>query len=201
MIFRAVCLVSTACMVVYCSYEFLQNKDLSEVSFSRFNNENENSMYPQISLCFMGSFLENELKNLGDGINSTTYAQFLNGELWDDRMRNIDIEKVTTKLEDHLFETCVRSSYDSNCKNKGHISSSIFPYGAFKCLLFQFAYPRTVWEAAVWIKSSIFSTGIRFSHKFAANIGFPNKYLGCPQQLLSGPLETIHQATTPQCLV
>ena len=90
MIFKVLCIAATISMLVYCGYEFLQNKDLSEISFVSFN-EDKNSIYPQISLCFLEQYLEDELEKYGSGINSTSYAKFLKGEIWDDRMKDIDI--------------------------------------------------------------------------------------------------------------
>ena len=121
--------------------------------------------------------MEDALKEIGDGVNKTSYAKFLTGEIWDSRMKDIDINKVTRKLEDYVLETCVRSSYGSNCDGKTHISTTIVPFSATKCLLFQYVNTQHVASARIWIKSSIFPDGIRppHDHQFIFNTVFPQQ--------------------------
>ena len=174
-IFKIVCIVATICMLASCTYDFVQNKDSSEISIVAFNDD-EDSIYPQTSLCFTDILLDDELKKIGDGVNARSYAMFLNGAIWDDRMKGLDIEKVTRRLEDYVLGTCVQSHYGSHCDGKGRLSTMISLYGA-KCLLFQYTYPKRVTRAHMWIKSSIFANGIRpiHSYEFVFNPVFPQQ--------------------------
>ena len=36
-------------------------------------------------------------------MNLSTYTEFLDGQLWDDRMLNIDYDNVTTNFENYLL--------------------------------------------------------------------------------------------------
>ena len=74
-IFRVICVATAISVTAYCTYEFLENKDLSEVSFVEFNKD-ENSVYPQTSLCFARPFLEDEL-NIKSHIISITKTSFV----------------------------------------------------------------------------------------------------------------------------
>ena len=100
-IFRILCFLSAICLCIYCIIEFSNNDDLSEVSFKKFQGSDEN-MYPQVHVCFVNQFSENELKNINSEFNSSSYSSFLQGNIWDDRMVDLDIEKITTKLENHI---------------------------------------------------------------------------------------------------
>ena len=83
---KFLCIAATISLTIYCTYEFLLNNDLTEVAFVNFN-QNEESVYPQLALCFLEeySLLEDKIQKLGDGINPTTYIQFLKGKIWDER--------------------------------------------------------------------------------------------------------------------
>ena len=127
---------------------------MSEISFVNFN-EDEESIYPQVSLCFDAPFSDDKLKEVDVGINSSLYEQFLKGEIWDDRLANLDIENVTLTLEDYVLDTCVRSSFEDNCDEKGRISSQVYCSGTAKCLLFHYSNPQNIFEASLWINRSI----------------------------------------------
>ena len=175
-IFKFACLVTAILMIIFCCYEFSQNKDVSEVSFVHFN-ENEYSIYPQITLCLVQPFLEDRLRNYGDGINSSSYTRFLKGEIWDARMVDIDIENVTVKLDDHLLDTCVGTSFDGKCQGKGYTSTHVYPFGP-KCLSFHYSNPKRIYFANLWIKNSIFPNGMRPHIKnFPVIITFPQQVL------------------------
>ena len=57
-----------------------------------FNYDNEH-IYPTVTLCFRYPLLEEKLLKFGEGINVSTYTSFLIGDLWDNRMAQIDLEK------------------------------------------------------------------------------------------------------------
>ena len=177
--FKVLCLSAAVSMTIYCSYEFLQNNDLSEISFVIYN-QNDESIYPQLSACFINQWalLDGELRRLGDGINSTSYLQFLKGQMWDDRMVDVDIKKVMVKIEDHVLDTCVRSSFEGNCEGKGKMLTHIYSYAA-NCLAFHYLQPKSVFEASMWVKSSVFLNGIRppTGWKFIIKMVYPQQVL------------------------
>ena len=76
---------------------------MSLVGFVTFNQD-ENNIYPALTICFWNPFLNEKLKSYGSGINVTTYSRFLQGKHWDDRMMDIDYDDVTVSVEDYLTE-------------------------------------------------------------------------------------------------
>ena len=85
----------------WCISFYLQDEDVSHVSFKAFN-EDDDSHYPSVILCFAFPFQENKLRNIGDNITGDLYQNFLKGEYWDDRMLSIDYDNVTMNLEDYI---------------------------------------------------------------------------------------------------
>ena len=160
-IFRLFCLVTAISMCIYCTYEFSRNKDLTEVSFEIFN-EDEMSVYPQISFCYWDQFLDHELKKINKEFNSSSYSDFLKGELWDARMANVDIQKITPQLEDHVLDTCIQSSFYGKCENKGDISTHVHLFG-MKCLSFHYRSPKRIFAASMWLNSSMILNNFEYT--------------------------------------
>ena len=165
-IFQLACIIATVSMVLFCSYEFSKNNDLSEVSFKPFNYE---TVYPEVSLCLINPFLDDKF--------ASYYLPHLSGHIWNETMVDVDFEKITRKLEDNILDTCVRSSFDEHCKDKASISTHVHLIGG-KCLSFHHKYHKRVYEALVWMNNTIFPDGIRPS-QFTFFILFT-----FPQQLL-----------------
>ena len=172
-IFNVGCLALTIMMVYYCCYRYYENDDVSEISFKRFN-EDESSPYPALTFCLHEPFLEDKLKALGNGINSSTYMQYLKGELWDDRMVDVDYENVTINLENFLLQACVLDSY-LHCVEEMDVSVMNTVQG--KCFSFIQKYPKRIKELSVYINNSIFPNGIRPSmeFKFVVFISYPQQ--------------------------
>ena len=82
-LFHVLCVCAAISMTIYCSLEFVKNEDVSEITYKTFNGE-----YPVVTLCFNFPYIDDRLKQYGKGINSSTYSLFVNGEFWDERMRN-----------------------------------------------------------------------------------------------------------------
>ena len=148
-IFRFLCIVATICVCIWCTYEFSKDQDYSEISFVRFN-ENEISVYPQITLC-IHDFSDSELKKINKKFNSSAYTDFLKGQLWDSRMANIDIGKVTLPWE--VLDTCAKSSYFENCIIKADISTHVSLFGS-TCVSLHYRSPKRIFEASMLINSS-----------------------------------------------
>ena len=92
--FRNLCIFLTLALTFKCLEKFIRNDDVSHIGFVHFNDD-EGKPYPSFTICFWNPFLNEVLKTYGSGINTTTYSQFLLGELWDERMTSIDYDDVT----------------------------------------------------------------------------------------------------------
>ena len=96
--FQILCVITTLGLGSYVIYQYILDEDLTEVSFKKFH-EDEESIYPEISICLTDAYLDDELKKKGEGINSNSYRKFLNGELWDEGMAKIDYYNVTLDIK------------------------------------------------------------------------------------------------------
>ena len=76
--FHIVCIVAAVSLTCWCVSIFFQDHDVCLVDFKQYNEEKE-YIYPSFSLIFINPFIEEKLREHGDGINTTTYSQFLEG--------------------------------------------------------------------------------------------------------------------------
>ena len=102
LIFHFACISATIVATCWCIYIFCQDDDVCLVDFKQYN-EKEEYIYPSFSLIFINPFIETKLKKYGDGINTTTYSQFLEGKYWDHRMLNISYDDVTINMDDYFL--------------------------------------------------------------------------------------------------
>ena len=100
--FAFVCIAATIATTCWCAYIFYEDHDVSLVDFKQYNEEKE-YIYPSYSLVFWNPFKEEKLKSYGDGINTSTYSQFLEGTYWDERMLNISYDDVTIDIGDYFL--------------------------------------------------------------------------------------------------
>ena len=182
-IFRILCFISAICLCIYCMIEFSNNSDLSEVSFKKFNGDDKD-MNPQVTICFVNQYSEYELKSINPRFTSDSYENFLKGSYWDDAMMDLNIEKITTKLEDHVLQTCVQSAYGGSCNTEIKIEPFVTFFGT-KCISFRYMSTKRINSATMWINSSIFlNTEIRpaYGFKFTVAFSYPNQlYRGSNQ--------------------
>ena len=109
--YYTLCIFATLGMIVYCLVEYLKDKDVSSVDFKQFN-EQEEYVYPTITLCFETQFLGDRLNNDKIGLDEWSYSNFLNGEYWQDNFLEVDFDNVTPKIEEYFLGIYVSSFYD-----------------------------------------------------------------------------------------
>ena len=174
--FHNVCIFLTLALTFKCLEKFIRNDDVSRIGFVHFNDD-EGKPYPSLTICFWNPFLNEVLKTYGSGINTTTYSQFLLGELWDERMLNIDYDAVTVSLEDYMLEIGVQygnftirtwSKQYNNLNNikdvpNIHITNRD---GGSKCYTFTLPYVHNVPVISFFarINKDIFPRGTRSSY-------------------------------------
>ena len=86
---------------------YLENQNVTRTDYKQYHRENKDNVYPSISFCIRQPFLNEELKRYGDNISISTYARFLKGLHWDDRMLKIDYDKVTVSLKQALLDVWI----------------------------------------------------------------------------------------------
>ena len=181
--FKLVCLTSAISMTIYCSYEYSKNDDLSVVEFKEFN-ENTESVYPQIELCVMDFSPESEVaKESGFEIDPRSFEETYRGDDWNEQVLNIDMNKVKQKIHGNVLDTFLSSKLHArlgvarHSDGNGTVSTYINVVGQ-KCIVFHYQTPKTIWEANIWIKTSIFPNGTRpTSGQFVARFTFPEQSL------------------------
>ena len=175
-VFHILCVFAALSMVAYCTFEFIKNEDVAEISYQTFHGG-----YPDLTLCFDSPFVEEKLRQYGNDLNSSGYGLFLKGDYWDERMLEIDYDAVTLSLDDFLLQTCVRPSYTgagTDCKNITKIRS--FHFRTHKCFSF---HPdddiKTIMSIEIRIKSAnVFRNGIRSQRgDFLFHLHNPKQFL------------------------
>ena len=82
--------MATVCFTIYMCTEFYKDNNVSDVQIKTFH-EDEQSVYPDVTICFPNRYSARKLRRYGNGITPSTYAKFLDGDLWDYRMINLSL--------------------------------------------------------------------------------------------------------------
>lgn len=154
---------------------FINDEDVSLIGFKTFH-EDADDLYPTITMCFYNPFLQNELIKYGPGINITSYSQYLQGKIWDERMQNIPYDNVTISMENYLQRISGRLEngsyfwlYDHENRHQLNPLARNPPYytsfksGVAKCFSFDIPYinDTVIWNVFIQVKTSIFPNGSR----------------------------------------
>ena len=190
-------------MTLWATLEYLKNEDVIEISYRKFDQTKGDSQYPAMSLCFVDAYKQSELEKWnnysstnntnikGSMINASSYSDFINGNIWDEKMLNISYEKVTFDIKDYLMSTCMITTMSKTCQKIHKIDTLIFPspLGVLKCFSFQYiieseynlsstkninSNKQNLDEVMLSIKNSIFPNGIRpSSGRFLVMFHYP----------------------------
>jgi hypothetical protein len=173
-IFHFICSIAAFGLTCWCIYKYMKDEDVSLVSYKRYNSD-ENSIYPSLTLCFNNPFINEKLKGVGNGINTTTYVKFLKGLYWDKRMVRIDYDNVTLDIERYIEEAKIVLSNGSVYNDKGKVRYYVvMRSSSLKCFSFdpQLLPDVGIEYLVVVLKNSIFPNGYRPTHHtFDANSG------------------------------
>ena len=149
------------CLTLYLCIDYYKDEDFSEIQIKTFH-EDEQSVYPDVTVCFPNQYSNRKLEMYGDGINSSSYAKFLDGDLWDNRMVHIRYEDVSMRLSDILLEVCARSAFEERCQTSGAYTT--MPLGGSTiCFTFHISKIRmkSFGSFGLKISSSVFPNGVR----------------------------------------
>ena len=171
--FRLVCMFFTIALTGWCLYKYILDEDVSLVAFAKFNDDKQ-SLYPALTMCFWNPFYNKKLKEFGSGINTSTYSNFIQGNYWDNRMLSIDYDDVTVSLEDYMIEVGVqygnfttRIWTDAFIQGRKHTDMPSFYVsnrnGGSKCFTFNMPYVEKVPVVAFFMRmtADIFPNGKR----------------------------------------
>ena len=73
--------------------------------------EDDDSVYPSITIVLSDRFNETKLKEYDETITPESYLGFLTGSLpskdWNPKLANVDFEEVTMDINDYVIRTCL----------------------------------------------------------------------------------------------
>ena len=191
--FLLVCTIATIGFICFCLYKYSLNDDISQVTFQEFHKKKDN-IYPSLTICASSIFYEENLKSYGEGINISTYTDFMNGQNWDDRMIKVDYDNVTLNFSNYLLGVGMwtpdwryvqgdkyflydhRKAVKRNNKNTSWPTEQMddwIPHfyisyrgGAQKCLTVDIPYMplQKVWTFGIVFDGNVFPCGIRQSY-------------------------------------
>ena len=162
-VFKFLCILMTSALVIWCGLEFDKNEDVCEISFKTFH-EDKDSTYPELVFLLPNRFNNTALRGYDEGLNEVNYRKFLDGgHDWDEKMLDVDFEKVSMRLEDYIIKACyyetLHDKMYGDCKNHGVIKQ----WNDFENALATLHFPSDiiVWGATIKLKTSIFYNGLR----------------------------------------
>ena len=173
--FQILCVMTTIGLGSYVIYQYILDEDLTEVSFKKYHEDDE-SIYPEISICLTDAYLDDQLKKNGKEINSNSYRKFLNGELWDDRMAKIDYYNVTLDIKDYILETCIRQKFkDGHCEPfKAKVTT--FVHQIRKCFTIHNPEETSILFVEAKLNATLFPSSIRpTGFNFVLRFPFPHQ--------------------------
>ena len=139
--FKCSCLVALVSMTIYWFYKFIiEDEDLCLVDYKAIETATDFQL-PTVSMCFQNPFIDKKLEEIDPSINSTIYLQYLQGEVFDEKFKDIDYESVSFNLSEYHVKDAIywrngSYSYDNSNLNvvKRYASFAGFWFGYFfKC--------------------------------------------------------------------
>ena len=101
--YSMICVFTTIGLIIYAMYRFSKDEDTTLVRVTKFHSSKD-AIYPSISFCILQPFLEKQFKVYNDNtINESSYTEFLDGKIWDERFLKVDYDNVTVSLTDYLL--------------------------------------------------------------------------------------------------
>ena len=167
-IFYCLCLICAFALSFWCTSEYAKNKEITEISFQRFNPIEEERQYPSMTLCLTESYKDLEFYKYNEStINSTSYSKFLAGINGTMDMFFIDYDSVTIDVRDYIIDSCIVGidglQSASDCQKFGRIEyyTRMTGVGVTKCFSFKHDSKEPIDETYIALNTSIFSKGVR----------------------------------------
>ena len=168
-------------MTLWVTLEYMKNEDVIEISYRKFDQNKADGQYPSISVCFVDAYKDLIFEKsyfVEKGINASSYTNFINGNMWDERMSHVVYDNVTLDIKDYLISTCMITTLSRNCQEIQKIDTVVFPspLGVLKCFSFHHIIglnytlnnqknvksgKLNLDEVMISINNSIFPNGIR----------------------------------------
>ena len=170
--YQLFCVLIALLLVMYNIFVYFKDEDVTEVTYKVYN-EDEESIHPEITICVDSPWRHKQLNAYGKGINKTTYEGFLRGRLWDDRMLDVDFDKVTIDIKDYLLDTCIKQNFQGDCLTINPTIGLFFEPGfLYKCFSIHNPPGINIVYVESKINASLFPNRIR-PEKWGFVVRFP----------------------------
>ena len=176
--FQIICIIGAVGLLSWCFFEYNKNEDVVEVSFKKYG-EDEDSIYPDISLCFNHPFSDEKLKLYDNRLTKYLYALFLtghddvSGELYN-RFFDIGYENVTLHLRDHLIGNAILFPAVDE-RNISIDNFTVVNNPVFRCFTFHLPAQIRIIRFSVALSNSIFFSGKRPKSGFEVALHYPQQ--------------------------
>ena len=88
-VFKLSCVIVVVLMSSYWLIKFENDADVSLVDYKLFKDVGDIA-FPEASICFENPVVNQKLKEIDPRINSTTYINYLKGDVFEERLRIIE---------------------------------------------------------------------------------------------------------------
>ena len=179
--FSMICFLATLGLSIYAMYRFSKDEDTTLVRVTTFHSSKD-AIYPSFSFCIFPPFLEKQFVVYGDdSINMTSYAEFLDGKIWDERFLKVDYDNVTVSLIDNILDAYYMTHKDMVWKNMETNHYVSFRSSQRKCFTIEapFYEDQLLFHLVVFINEGIFPDGKRHSR---GDTNWMNIYFHFPGQ-------------------
>ena len=122
-IFKCLCLIATCVFVGMWFQRYLLDEDMSLIDNNSYY-ENEDDLFPMMSLCFKQSFDDKLFKPFGQNISGSNYRKYLLGGYFDHDMAKVNYDSVTTNISEYVITYDVSWRNGSNNWDTPHLSTS-----------------------------------------------------------------------------
>ena len=186
--FSIVCLLFTFGFVIWCIRTYTLDLDLTLLSQKNFGDD-VNLIMPVVSFCLHDPFIKEKFENskLGSNVSYLEYKKFVLGNIWDQKMLEIDFESVTKSIENYIvrYQVVWKSGLYNTYENMSVLPTFIkkpYPsyighilYSIVKC--YAINIPMNTSVLSVTFKTSIFPDGIRPSMDgLGVSFHYPNQF-------------------------
>ena len=164
LIFYYLCLFTSFITSLWCVFEYRKDKDITEISYQKFDSKKPRSQYPSMSIMLLNPYKEDIILQYNDAnINVSSYQQFLKGALWYDKMMSVDYKLSTIEINEKMIGSCITTMTSKNCIkiDKVESLSVVTPLGVFKCFSVSFIHDSPLDEVFLAINNSLFPNGVR----------------------------------------
>ena len=97
------CIIAVTFMIGYWFYKFeIEDRDIGVVDFVPID-EGTAIKLPFATLCLINPFLDEKLRKIAPNVTKNSYLRYFQGELYDQRLENIDYNDVTIDLGDYFL--------------------------------------------------------------------------------------------------